>query len=250
MFFSALFLLVSLLSAALAQTPSGFIPSVSNQLTVMFNSTVVSPAGKQLSKATTQSQPTIGVSGVAAGKTFMFVMLDLDVPSKTGPRQTLLHAMETGFKASTKRAASSASMLTSSGKAPAPYIGPSPPAENPAFGHRYVQLLFAEPDNFAVPASQTAAVSKRIGFNITAFMKDAALAEPLAANFFVVEGKQEAGATGASGTAAGSDRSTATGSGGISKSTLEPFEGGAGSMKLGMRGVWAGLLGGVAVALV
>ncbi|KAF2492059.1 PEBP-like protein [Lophium mytilinum] len=247
MYFYVLFLLASLLSVSRAQTPSGFTPSVSNQLTVMFNSTVVSPAGKQLSKATTQSQPTIGVSGESSGKTFMFVMLDLDVPSRTGPRQTLLHAMEAGFKASTKRAASSTSILTSSGKALAPYIGPSPPVETPAFGHRYVQLLFAEPDNFAVPASQTAAVSKRIGFDINAFMKDAGLVEPVAANFFVVEGKQEAGA---SGTAAASVGPTATGSGGISKSTLQPFEGGAGSMRVGMKGCLAVLLGGAAVALV
>jgi len=242
---SSLLLLVSLLGVSQAQTPSGFTPSVANQLTVMFNSTVVSPAGVQLSKAATQNQPTIGMSGVNITGTFIFVMLDLDVPSNSanGTRRTLLHAMNTGFKATSQRTANSVSILQTSDSGPANYIGPSPPVETPAFGHRYVQLLFAQPTSFAVPMTQSIAVSSRIGFDINTFMADAGLAAPLAANFFVVVGVQDALT---SGTAVAS--MAATGSGEISKSTLAPFEGKAGRIE--RRGWWAGLLGFLAVALV
>jgi hypothetical protein len=151
--------------------------------------------------------------------------------------------MNTGFKATSQRTANSVSLLQTSDSGPANYIGPSPPVETPAFGHRYVQLLFAQPTGFAVPTTQSSAVSSRIGFDINAFMADAGLAAPLAANFFIVVGVQDALASGTAGASV-----AATGSGGISKSTLAPFEGKAGRRE--WRGSWVGLLGFLTVALV
>jgi hypothetical protein len=51
-----------------------------------------------------------------------------------------------------------------------------------------VQLLFEQPPGFAVPSSQTAAVKKGIGFNITSFVADAKLAGPVRGNWFTVAG--------------------------------------------------------------
>lgn len=264
MYISVILLFVSLLGPALAQTPPGFEPTVIQQLTVMYNSTVVSPAGMQLSKAgkqnfrypppqlhtnyttATRSQPTIGISGIDTTSSFIFIMLDLDVPSQSadGSRRTLLHAMSTGLKATTARVADSVSTLQSSDTPAAPYIGPSPPMEDPAFGHRYVQLLFAQPANFSVSASQTQAVSSRIGFDMLSFMANAGLAAPVAGNFFVVVGQDEAAA--ASATAAASV--AASGSGGVPASTAQPFEGNAGRVEMG--GIWMCLLAGMAVVVV
>jgi hypothetical protein len=70
--------------------------------------------------------------------------------------------------------------------APAPYIGPNPPAETPPHPHRYTQLLYHQPANFAVPASQAATVQQRRGFNLTEFTQAAGLSTPLAANYFQV----------------------------------------------------------------
>jgi hypothetical protein len=62
--------------------------------------------------------------------TYMFVMLDLDVPPEAGStkRRVLLHAMNTGFKATKQKIGGSAMLLASSEKGPAAYIPPSIPA--------------------------------------------------------------------------------------------------------------------------
>lgn len=69
---------------------------------------------------------------------------------------------------------------------PKPYIRPDPPAENPPYAHRYVELLYPQPDDFEVPASQISAINRGIGFNLTAFAMEAVLASPLKANWFTV----------------------------------------------------------------
>lgn len=68
------------------------------------------------------------------------------------------------------------------------YVAPAPPAETPKYAHKYVQVLFQQPAGFAVPSSQTAAVKKGIGFNITSFVADAKLAPPVRGNYFTEAG--------------------------------------------------------------
>ena len=98
--------------------------------------------------------------------------------------------MNTGFKATASRttATNTTALLASADSGPAPYIGPSPPAESPPNCHRYAQLLFQQPAAFAVPASQAAAVSSRLGFNLQSFVSAVGLGMPVAADFFVVVG--------------------------------------------------------------
>jgi phosphatidylethanolamine-binding protein len=108
------------------------------------------------------------------------------VPVRSGStitgRQTLLHALIPGYTASSNGTLTSPNVAS----APAPYIGPNPPAENPAFPHRYVELLYREPANFQVPASEANAIQTRRGFNMTTFVQATNLSTPIEANFFQV----------------------------------------------------------------
>ena len=148
--------------------------------------------------------------------TYMFVMLDLDVPPEEGStkRRVLLHAMNTGFKATQQKISGSATLLASSEKGPAAYIPPGPPPTD-TIPHRYVQLLFQQPADLKVQASDFKDTSARIGFDINAFMTKNKISAPIAGNFFMVDGR--ASATTAS----------ALGSRGLPTSTVQPFTGAA-----------------------
>lgn len=169
--------------------------------------------------------------------TYMFVMLDLDVPPAEGSttRRVLLHAMNTGFKATQQKISGSATLLASTDKGPAAYIPPGPPPTD-TIPHRYVQLLFQQPADLNVQASDFQETSARFNFDINAFMTKNKISAPLAGNFFMVDGRASATAQG---TAA------ASGSGGLPGSTPQPFTG-AGE-KYGVSAGVAGLLGGLAV---
>ncbi|KAF2685326.1 PEBP-like protein [Lentithecium fluviatile CBS 122367] len=240
MHFSSSVFIAALVGIAQAQTPEGFKPSVNTKLDVMFNSTAVKTPGELLSKQTTSTQPRIAISrnAVNSTETFVFVMLDLDVPPAQGntTRRVLLHAMNTGFKASQQRMANGTVLLTSSETGPAAYLPPGPPATDTK-AHRYVELLFAQPANLQVQASDFANTQARIGFDIVSFGQKNGLGAPLAANFFTVDGRAGASASG-----------TATASGGIARNTLQPFEGAAGHMDMSFG--LAGLLGGLAIVAV
>ncbi|OCL01566.1 PEBP-like protein [Glonium stellatum] len=227
---NSILILVGLAGVSRAQTPAGFTPSVATHLDVMFNSTVVSPAGLTLAKAITQSQPTIGLTGIDSSGTFLFIMMGTPSRTPNSTRQTLLHCLNTGFKSTAPRtpSANTTILLASADTGPAPYLGPSPPAESPPHGHRYVQFLFRQPDAFVVPADQQAAVSARRGFDLQGFVRAAGLGEPVAADFFVVVGGQsQLASASASGTGTGGGSASATASVGIAKSSLLPFEGAA-----------------------
>ncbi|KAF2191946.1 PEBP-like protein [Zopfia rhizophila CBS 207.26] len=235
MLFVSSLLLAALVGVSRAQTPEGFTPSVETKLDVMFNGTVLNTPGQQLTKAGTASQPQIAVADANTEDTFMFVMIDLDVPPAEGSteRRTLLHAMATGFRVTQQQTTGTgANLLVSSDQGPATYIGPSPPATD-TVPHRYVELLFQQPENLQVQAADFANTQDRINFDIEAFIQENELSEPIAANFFTVNGRASGSATG-----------TATSSGGISRNTLQPFEGAAvrKEMPLGL----AGLLGSLA----
>jgi hypothetical protein len=175
---------------------------------------------------------------MGSAETYVFVMLDLDVPPAQGntTRRVLLHAMHTGFKASQQSMTNNTVLLTSTDEGPAAYLPPGPPATDTK-PHRYVELVFAQPDSLNVRASDFASTQARIGFDIVSFGQKNGLGAPLAANFFTVDGRAGASPSG-----------TATTSGGIARNTLQPFEGNAGRVvvSLGL----AGLLGGLALVVV
>ncbi|KAF2021326.1 PEBP-like protein [Aaosphaeria arxii CBS 175.79] len=250
MFTSTVFLL-ALAGIARAQTPQGFTPSVNTKLDVFFNSTSVATPGQRLKKATTASQPQLALpatANVSSSDSYIFVMIDLDVPPAEGQttRRTILHAMITDFKATSQAVGSSGSrLLASQEKGPAAYIGPSPPATD-STPHRYVELLFQQPaQELSVSEADFEDIQSRIGFEIEQFAQQNGLGEPLAANFFTVSGQPGGGASGTAGSFG-----TATGSGGIVRNTLAPeeFEGRAGRVDFSLG--FAGLVGGLVLAVV
>ena len=76
--------------------------------------------------------------------------------------------------------------LTTTATALAAWQGPGPMAETPVHNHNYVELLFEQPANFTVPASQTNSVRSRVGFNLTTFISAAGLKAPVRANYWQV----------------------------------------------------------------
>ena len=258
MHFSSQVLVAALAGIAQAQTPRGFKPSVNTKLDVMFNSTAVKSPGELLSKQSmsrvqvihshlltslaTSSAPQLALSASAANtaQSYVFVMVDLDVPPAQGnsTRRILLHAMETGFKPTQQRMSNNTVLLATTDKGPAPYLPPGPPATD-TMAHRYVELLFAQPASLKVQASDFADTQARFNFDVASFAQKNGLGEPLAANFFTVDGRAGAGA---------SPSGTATTSGGIARNTLQPFEGSAGRVDLSLG--LAGFMGGLVLAAV
>jgi len=78
--------------------------------------------------------------------------------------------------------------LSSTATTPKAWAAPAPPAENPPYPHKYINYLYTQPPNFAVPASQQSAVSSGLRFNVTQFAIDAKLGEPVLGNYFQVTG--------------------------------------------------------------
>jgi hypothetical protein len=177
---------------------------------------------------------------IDASQTYMFVMLDLDVPPADGgtERRVLLHCLNTGFKATNQQLMGAATLLASPEKGPASYIPPGPPATD-TIAHRYVELLFEQPSSLNIEASAFAGVQDRIGFDIESFMSQNGVSAPLAANFFRVDGRISATASG-TGAAAGT-----SGTGATPTSTPQPFTGTAGEISVPYG--TAGLLSGIAL---
>jgi hypothetical protein len=149
----------------------------------------------------------------------MFVMLDLDVPPQQGntTRRVLLHALQTGFKATQQKISGAATLLASTQNGPAMYLPPGPPATD-TIAHRYVQLLFRQPASLKVQASDFANTTGRFNFDVNKFMTENKVGAPIAGNFFTVDGR-------ANSTSAGG---TATPTGARPSRTIEPFTGKAG----------------------
>lgn len=128
------------------------------------------------------------------GSNVMLVMIDPDAPTPDNPSASqILHWLATDLSAKTAAqdfgALQGQAVLSGSGQADVvPFAPPGPPATSAA--HRYLLFLFAQPDNFAVPAqfSQFNAQS-RTGFDLNAFVAAAQLPAPLAVNFMYVSGQ-------------------------------------------------------------
>ncbi|KAB2111383.1 hypothetical protein AG0111_0g671 [Alternaria gaisen] len=242
MYFSTSVLVAGLVSLAQAQVPSGFTPQAATKLEVIFNSTMVNTAGQQLAKASVATQPQLALSSamIDSSQTYMFVMLDLDVPPANGSteRRVLLHCMNTGFKATKQQLMGAATLLASSEKGPAAYIPPGPPATD-TVAHRYVQLLFQQPASLNIQASAFAGAQARIGFDIESFMSKNGVSAPVAGNFFRVDGRIAATASGTAGAAG------ASGTGAMPTGTSQPFTGAAGEVSVPYG--TAGLLSGIAL---
>lgn len=153
-------------------------------------------------------------------------MIDQDVP-RNNSRVTLLH----WFIPNILVAGASNGTLRIPTTGGAPYLQPSPPVGD--IPHRYVFLLFRQPDNFSIPAgfniSPPASTADRIGFNITDFVAKAGLSAPAAANWITVQNLTGV----ASATASGGASATRTAGVTTGTASILPYTGGAGNVGYG-----------------
>ncbi|KAK3326501.1 phosphatidylethanolamine-binding protein [Apodospora peruviana] len=191
--------LVVAATASLAATPAGFEPASTTDLYVLFNGTAALN-GQAMPRLSTTTQPMLGTTTRLNGSSYAVLMIDIDIPTNTPPEtNTLLHWMQTGLTPAT----TATNIMTSGGRAiqlfllenrtqtepVVTYFGPNPPARTP-LSHRYTQILV---DTSGVTAQsinglQSAAGTRpAIGFNASAVLEDANLANKVVAgNFFNV----------------------------------------------------------------
>jgi hypothetical protein len=67
-------------------------------------------------------------------------------------------------------------------------MGPAPPAENPPYAHKYTHLFIPQPDGFKMASSSQQMISRGVGFNVTQFIADNKLSQPVVANWWKVTG--------------------------------------------------------------
>ncbi|KAH0547610.1 hypothetical protein GP486_008425, partial [Trichoglossum hirsutum] len=115
---------------------------------------------------------------------YVVIMIDIDV-NINGNNTNLIHWIQGNFTA-----APGSTQLSSPSTIVAPYFAPNPP---PGQTHRYVEMLFNEPQGFSIPApftaffaNLTASVFNRIGFELDKFIDQSKLGNPVAANYFRV----------------------------------------------------------------
>ncbi|KXJ92687.1 phosphatidylethanolamine-binding protein [Microdochium bolleyi] len=196
MAFTALTILSTAASVALALTPQGFVPASQNSLVVSFGNEMALD-GVKLQQSVTRSQPQIGTQSKLDGSTFAVFMIDLDIPTQSPPAtDTLLHWAQTGLvqsAAPSNLGGTNAFLLTAPAaeQALVTYFGPNPPAREP-LTHRYTQILV---DTSAASATDLAklkaAAATRRGFNVASVLQQAGLSDKVVAgNFFVVSNTQ------------------------------------------------------------
>jgi phosphatidylethanolamine-binding protein len=115
--------------------------------------------------------------------TAVLMMVNPDVPLN-GERVILLHRLAPSISTDTNP------FTIPSPDSGAPYLQPSPPAGD--YAHTYVFMLFEQPPGFQIPANfasidPPATITARFPFNLTGFIEETGLKNPLAANYMHVE---------------------------------------------------------------
>ena len=134
----------------------------------------------------TKKAPEISFPGADTGK-FIVVALDLDAPYKIIPLiSPLVHWVQYDLES-----AGADNKLTSPVEPVIDYIGASPPPFAMA-PHRYVFMLFKQPDDFnasklkcAYEEGKEYPMTWRMRFDFEGLVKEAGLGEWVAANYFV-----------------------------------------------------------------
>ncbi|KAG6829671.1 hypothetical protein H0H92_003915 [Tricholoma furcatifolium] len=151
-------------------------------LTVNFPGVGDITPGQALTEQQSASAPTVTVtaanSSVSLDGNYTIMMVDADVVGSDLSNGENHHWLVNGVKISdgTLSNASATPIVSYAGPGPAAGSGP----------HRYVILLYVQPDNFTAPAD----LSKPTGvsmFNLSEYVQDSGLGPLLAANYMTVE---------------------------------------------------------------
>ena len=163
---------------------------------------------------------------------YLFALVDPDAESPQNPNiSQYLHFLQPGlsFSSSSSVAAASYPAVINS-LSIVPFTRPAPPNFSPA--HRYIGLLFLQPNNFSVPANfQQYNATYRMFFNITTFAAEAGLGAPVLAIYFLVSNQTM--------TANATMNATTTGTG----MPIATFTGEAAAVKVAGLCIMTGVLG-------
>ena len=113
----------------------------------------------------------------------VLLMVDLDVP-RNNTRVQLLHWLATNVTLGSNEAISNSTPLVVP-DLPIPYLQPSPPLGD--VPHMYNIVLFQQPANFSIPVQYSNLTNNRVFFNVSRFVRDAGLGQPLAGSYFQVQ---------------------------------------------------------------
>ncbi|KAK8224228.1 phosphatidylethanolamine-binding protein [Phyllosticta paracitricarpa] len=250
-----LLLVSSIAGTALAQTPPFFEPSASDRLLATFEQNSTDPfffvPGGVFAVNLTQSAPQIYLpanrttlgppTNSTLPATYLVLMVDPDAPSPQNTSSSqILHWLQPGARLSrsteTQTANDTAISLLDAGTTEpvVAYQGPAPPSVAP---HRYILLVFRQPDgpaNFTLPPDYEARRGgmNRTLFNATDFVQKADLGEPVAATFFLAGSQTTGNGTdlySGSDAAAGIGNSSLGGGGGNATSNSTGGGGGSGT---------------------
>ncbi|KAI0161904.1 putative protease inhibitor [Hypoxylon sp. FL1284] len=144
--------------------------------------------GLYIPKADAQAAPELSFSSLSPDKTYVVLGIDIDAPfpsfSVLGP---VLHWIQPGYKATATEDGASFALSAAGVPFVSNYIAPAPPP--PSSPHRYVFLLYEQPDGFdnanlTPPGGKDMGVGPRVRFNVDKWLRDSKLGEPVATNYF------------------------------------------------------------------
>ncbi|KAH8804392.1 phosphatidylethanolamine-binding protein [Xylogone sp. PMI_703] len=176
------------------QTPPGFKPSTKLRLGVTFQHGVSVHPGHELYVNETQSAPRLNLNSLLTVRhlqtpiyhlswKYMVFMIDMDV-DRSGMKYPLLHWYQPDLVLNDQT--HELSVASDSTLPKAMYAGPAPP---PGPAHRYVEVLFVQPEEYKLPEEFEKylgnTIAARLGFNIEQLVKEAGLGEPIAGNWFL-----------------------------------------------------------------
>ncbi|RDW58403.1 hypothetical protein BP5796_12333 [Coleophoma crateriformis] len=157
----------------------------STRLGLAFGTQKITP-GQHVPKGDAQSAPELSFNGATG--TYIVISIDLDAPfpafSVLGP---ILHWNQPGLKPQ-PAADGTTHLVADNVPFIADYSGPGPPP--PSRPHRYVFLLYEQPEGFDVagfapPGGAKVRLGKRVRYDLKAFEVAAKLGPVVACNYFV-----------------------------------------------------------------
>ncbi|KAL7273091.1 hypothetical protein RUND412_004079 [Rhizina undulata] len=189
--------LSSTISAVSAQSSEAFpskigLPELqaSTELIVSYPHVSISPRnnGLEISLTEAETLPNFYTTN-RLKKPHILAMVDPDAPSDSSAPVQFLHFLQTDLTSSHAPAYANATEipLVSNTAPVVPYYGPnSPPGSGP---HRFVFMLFNQPEGFRLASNFAFDAKHRAGFEALEFAREYNLGSPVAGTFFVAENR-------------------------------------------------------------
>lgn len=141
-----------------------------------------------MSRSETASPPNISVnawpaSSDGSNSPGVLLIVDLDVP-RNGSRVQLVHWVASNVTLGPRVSTSDSTPLVIP-NGPVPYLQPSPPVGDSP--HSYNIVVFQQPANFSLPAQYSNLTQNRVPFNVSQFVLDTGLGQPIGGSYFQVQ---------------------------------------------------------------